>query len=280
MTLNKFYFYFLTFILILLSACTSQVQTQSSPVEPVAATQTLDPPEPPTPTVQSASATTLPKAVSPIVLEHPYALAAFSEGPFDFEIFLYQDPGFSQNPTMTWMYSDIPGVGTRVSWIYHGTGINDPVAESWGICPDISPRTIVSGVKDGDNSIREGGILLPPNAAPGSLVQYVFKLETSQGTYGGVLSFLLAQGIQWLEPSKVTIYGFDQPLQASGCIAEFQSSFMPQSTSTAEASFVITVTPPFPSGLNVEEQALENVPQVEPLTFVPLQGMHHSDGVK
>ena len=167
--MNKIYFYILTFILILLSACTSQVQTQSSPIEPVAATQTLDPPELPTPTVQSASATTLPKAVSPIVLEQPYALAAFSEGPFDFEIFLYQDPGFSQNPTMTWMYSDLPGVGIHVSWTYEGSGINEPASVSWGICPDIASRETLPSIQGGDNSIREGGIVLPENIAAGSL---------------------------------------------------------------------------------------------------------------
>ena len=137
------------------------------------------------PTLFSTSTPVSPAPGSPISLEQPFAKAAFQEGPFDFEFYLYQDPGFSRNPSMTWMYSDIPGVGTHVSWVYHGPGLDNPVVELWGICPDISPRGTYPGLKEGDSSIREGGILLPQDVTPGSVVQFVLKVETSQRVYAG-----------------------------------------------------------------------------------------------
>ena len=163
---------------------------------------------------------------SPISLEQPFTKAAFQEGPFDFEFYLYQDPGFSRNPSMTWMYSDIPGVGTHVSWVYHGPGLDNPVVELWGICPDISPRGTYPGLREGDSSIREGGILLPQDVTPGSVVKFALKVETSQGVYGGILSFLLLEGSQGVEPSKVTIYPLNQAGPTVDCISELQSLFI------------------------------------------------------
>jgi hypothetical protein len=216
------------------------------------------------------SATTTPGLQ--INLEQPFEKVAFQEGPFDFEFYLYQDSGFNQNPSITWMYSDIPGVGTHVSWVYHGTGFDNPVVESWGICPEVSPRDTYPGLKEGDSSIREGGILLPQDVTPGSGVQFVFKVETSQGTYGGVLSFLLLEGSQGVEPSNVTIYAFDEAGQTVECISDLQSSTMPQSISTPSTIPMKKENPAFPSGLSVEEHMLMDAPQVDPLSFSPVQG--------
>ena len=214
-------------ILALLVACTSLVQPKPPPTDQAA--QAHDP----APADVSASALPPVKGtLLPITLENPFSKAAFEQGPFDFEFYLYEDSGFGPNPSMPWMYSDIPGVGTHVSWRYHGPAIHDPVRESWGICPDINPGDTRSGLKNGDNGIREGGVVLPQNIALGSMVQFVFKVETSQGAYGGILSFTLTLGSQGLEPSKVAIYGLHQALQATGCVADLRPSFMPQSTST------------------------------------------------
>ena len=99
-----------------------------------------------------------------------------------------------------------------------------------------------------------------------------FTLETSQGTYGGILSFLLVEGAQGVEPSKVTIYPLNQAGQTASCISELQSSFMPGSTSTPSADPVKTKFPSFPSGLSVEEHLLMEAHQVDPLSFSPVLG--------
>ncbi len=200
---------------------------------------------------------------SPIRLEQPFAKTAFQVGPFDFEFYLYQDPGFRLNPSLTWMYSDIPGVGTHVSWVYHGLGLDKTVVESWGICPDISPRDTFQSLKDGDSSIREGGILLPQYVKPGSVVQFVYKVETSQGTFGGVPSFLLAEGAQGVKPSSVTNYPLNQAGRTVDCVSDLQSSLLSQSTFTLIPTLVKKESQPFPSGLSVEEHMLRNAPQVD-----------------
>lgn len=255
-----------TAIIALLAACTYPGQPQLLSTEPVAEIRTLAPDADASPTSQPDTGTLL-----PIALEQPFTKAAFHEGPFDFEVYLLQDPGFNRNPSSAWLYSDIPGIGTHVSWKYHGPDIDDSIHVSWGICPDILPGMMKLGLIDGDNGIREGGISLPQNIAPGSLVQFIFTLQTSQGAYGGILSFLLAQGSRDLEPSRVTIHGLHQALQASGCAAALQASFVPQNSSP-DAESTIEGAPPCSAGLYVEEHELIRAPQVEPLAFVTLEG--------
>ena len=149
----------LSLTLVLLSACSPQVQSMSQATP--TAKEDLAPVSTgiPSPTFQPGLKDPLPTPGVSVSLEQPFAKVPFQEGPFDFEFYLFQDPGFSQNPSMTWMYSDIPGVGTHVSWVYHGPTLDKPVVESWGICPDISPRDTFPGLKEGDSSIREGGII-------------------------------------------------------------------------------------------------------------------------
>ena len=268
----KNYIIILTAPLILFSSCSPQDQplppSTPKPKEYLVPVSTSLP----SPTFQPSWRMPSPTPVLPISLEQPFAKTAFQEGPFDFEFYLYQDPGFSQDPPMTWMYSNIPGVGTHVSWVYHGPGLDNPVDESWGICPDISPRDSYPSLKDGDSSIREGGILLPQDVRPGSVVQFVLKVETSQGTYGGILNFLLLEGAQGVEPSNVTIYPLNQAGRTVECISDLQSSLLPQSTSISKATPVEIESPSFPSGLSVEEHMLMGAPQVDPMSFSPIQG--------
>ena len=121
----KNYIIILTATLILFSSCSPQDQplppSTPKPKEYLVPVSTSLP----SPTFQPSLRMPSPTPVLPISLEQLFAKTAFQEGPFDFEFYLYQDPGFSQDPPMTWMYSDIPGVGTHVSWVYRGPGLDD-----------------------------------------------------------------------------------------------------------------------------------------------------------
>ena len=114
--------------------------------------------------------------------------------------------------------------------------------------------------------------MLPQDVMSGSVVQFVLKVETSQGTYGGILSFQLLEGSIGVEPSKVTFNPLNQAGRMVYCISELQSSFMPQNTSTPSVHPVKTELPSIPSGLSVEEHMLIEAPHVEPLSFLPVQG--------
>lgn len=179
---------------ILQLGCSSRVSSTHSSI--VAPTGTLDqaslyvPPPPPTPHNTLTSAT-------------------FQSGPFLFDFRLYQDPGFGPDAAMAWQYSDIPGMGHYVSWVYHSPERND-ITEAWGICPDVSPRTGIGDIRDGWTEMEDGGFLLPKGSQPGDQIKFVYEIITSEGTYGGVIRFTLAQGAQGFEPIGITITSLKQ----------------------------------------------------------------------
>jgi hypothetical protein len=131
--------------------------------------------------------------------------ATVQDGPFTFDLRLYRKPEFGRNPPAPWMYSDLVGIGSHMMWVYHGTGMQGPVKVYWGCLPNLTFLSAYPSLKDGDNSGRQGGILLPEQSQANDRVQLVLKLETPQGTYGGSISFTLQQGRDGFEPVKVTI---------------------------------------------------------------------------
>jgi hypothetical protein len=111
---------------------------------------------------------------------------------------------------MAWQYSDIPGIGHHVGWIYHGPTLQAAGFEYWGTCPDVAPRSGIGILKDGVNTANEGGFLLPEKSGPGDRIQFIDKIVMPQGTYGGSISFTLRQGTKGFEPSDVTIVPLSQ----------------------------------------------------------------------
>lgn len=181
------------------------------PTQQPAATETLDlPPGQATPFTASL----------PPTPEQSFAVTTFQDGPFYFDFRLYRNPGFSRNPSMPWMYSDLVGIGSHVAWVYHGPELKGPVVERWGTCPNLVSFVIYPLLKDGDSSVREGGLLLPQQSQPGDRVWFVFQLETTYRTYGGCIGFTIQQGTEGFEPSDVTITPLGQAAQNCGCSDE------------------------------------------------------------
>lgn len=217
----------LVLTLMLFSACSIQVTTspsatptQANPITGATgaiASPTLQLVGTATPGLSAGQATPSMPSLPPTP-EQSFAVAAFQDGPFNFDFRLYRNPGFSQNPPMTWMYSDLVGVGSYVAWVYHGPELKDPVVERWGVCPDIGSFITYPLLRDGDTGAREGGFLLPRQSRPGDRVWFVFQLETAHGTYGGCIGFTIQQGAEGFEPSDVTIMPLlDQAAQNCGC---------------------------------------------------------------
>jgi hypothetical protein len=101
------------------------------------------------------------------------------------------------------MYSDLPGIGTHVSWFYQGADPTGPVTAHWGISPEIQAFVTSPTLQAGENGAREGGIVLSPEAQAGDEIRYVFKLETPQGAYGGSIRFTLRQTAEGFRPADV-----------------------------------------------------------------------------
>jgi hypothetical protein len=179
------------------SALSSPLDTPF-PVTQVPIATTISPTSTPSPDSEATYVPTLPPTP-----EQTFESDRFEAGPFSFDFRLYRNPGFGDDPSMPWMYSDLPGIGVHVSWVYHGPGLTDPVTEHWGVSPEIYSFFTHPSLQDGENSAHEGGIVLPAEAQAGDEVQYIFKLETSQGTYGGAVQFTLQQTSEGFQPSDV-----------------------------------------------------------------------------
>ncbi len=195
-------------VLLLLTSCTldsgAALTTPAQPkgavltVTPAVATVSTTPALEPSGTPTSDHVPSLPPTP-----EQTFGSARFTAGPFDFDFRLYRNPGFGQEPPLPWMYSDLPGIGTHVSWVYRGTGLEGPVTEHWGIFPETFAFVTYPALQEGANSAREGGIALPPEAQAGDEVQYIFKLETPQGTYGGAIEVTLQRTADGFQPANV-----------------------------------------------------------------------------
>jgi hypothetical protein len=207
-------------MLLFLSACTQPIPpTVSEPpaptITPTETTVSPLPTETASPEVLSGGTSPLPPSFPPTP-ENSLEVQVFQSGPFLFDFRIYRDPVFQQNPPMVWMYSDLTGIGSYVSWIYHGPEFQGPVVERWGLCPDVQPIAENPVLRDGNFGVREGGFALP-SRQPGDRVWFVYELETPQGTFGGCFGFTLRQGDQGLEPADITIRPLNPEGQNCGC---------------------------------------------------------------
>jgi len=82
--------------------------------------------------------------------------AEVTDGPFTFDLRLIQDPKFSQAPSMPWMYSDLPGYGSSMVWVYHGSGIQEEGVMYWGVGSNLNALGAFDQLQEGENGGREG----------------------------------------------------------------------------------------------------------------------------
>jgi hypothetical protein len=140
-------------------------------------------------------------------LERVFAGGHAESGPFTFTLFLYRADRFDPVTwTAPWCYSDIPGVGGYMDWVYHGPSIEGPVELGWGPESELRYGGTLEFVGDGYHMGRAGGgILLPADASPGDTMSWVMMVSTPQGCYGAALRFGLVQGPDGLEPRNISV---------------------------------------------------------------------------
>lgn len=139
--------------------------------------------------------------------QHPIGGGHAETGPFTFTLFLYRDDRL--DPTTwaaPWCYSEVPGVGVYMDWVYRGPSIQGPVVESWGPESDLSPAGRFDSLADGYHGGRAGGgIRLPGDASPGDTVGWAMTVETPEGCYGAALRFVLVEGPHGFEATNISV---------------------------------------------------------------------------
>jgi hypothetical protein len=138
--------------------------------------------------------------------QHAFGGGWAKSGPFTFTLLLYRDDRFDPVTWVApWSYSDVPGVGVYMDWVYRGPSISGPVEESWGPESDLRLTGRLDFVADGYHGGRAGGgILLPASASPGDAASGVMMVETPQGCYGAALNFVLVEGPDGLEVKDIS----------------------------------------------------------------------------
>jgi len=184
------------------------------------ALQPVNPPPPPTPTPVPPSATPVPLTLTTTEAtpevpsippqptpENPIGGGTVESGPFTFTLLLYQDDTLSPTTDVgPWAYSDLPGVGWYIGWVYHDPSLQGPISELWGTQPDVEPRVGRDKLQEGDHGGRAGGgVLLPGTSQVGDSVRLVTKVQTPHGSYGAALRFVLRQGTDGFEPTNISV---------------------------------------------------------------------------
>jgi hypothetical protein len=141
-------------------------------------------------------------------------------GPFFFDLRLFHDSSFNQQPVASSLYSDMNGIGSFMYWCYQGNKPSGPIETYWGTLPQLNQllqETYVS-VQPGSCGGRTGGIMLPGGSflsgesKAGDQVQVVLKVRTADGEFGATISFTLTQGSNGFEPIDISV----KPLQEPG----------------------------------------------------------------
>lgn len=141
------------------------------------------------------------------------------DGPFTFDLRIFQDPTLTSQPVAPSLYSDLPGFGSYLYWSYTGTEVIGPVTTYWGTEPQVEQllQATYSLVRVGSSGGRTGGIILPGGpmqpgqSKVGDREHLVLKVTTPSGEYGGVLAFTLKQGTNGLEPVDISVEALGGP---------------------------------------------------------------------
>ena len=145
--------------------------------------------------------------------ENPIGGGTVESGPFTFTLLLYQDDTLSPTTDLgPWAYSDLPGVGWYIGWVYHGPLLQGPISELWSTRPDVESRVGRDKLQEGDHGGRAGGgVLLPGTSQVGDTVRLVTKVQTPHGSYGAALRFILRQGPDGFEPTNISVEALPSP---------------------------------------------------------------------
>jgi hypothetical protein len=143
-----------------------------------------------------------------------------ASGPFTLRIALYADPAIksreeADHPSRA---SDVPGVGWRSTWTYHGPDTG-PVSETWGLLTELGQDVPPSydAIVDGQQGGRGGGgIVLPSDAKPGDRVGLGIRLGTAEGVYGAALFFTITKRAEQLLACRVAVSGWPPPGASEG----------------------------------------------------------------
>lgn len=133
-------------------------------------------------------------------------------GPFTFTLLFYEDDNLGHTTTLgRWARSALPGVGLYADWTYHGPPLDGPIDELWGTeGRSFLVRASHRDLQDGDRGGRGGGGFpgLPgwdASNQPGDTVRWVMQVQTSEGTYGAAIRFVLGEGPDGFEPTDISV---------------------------------------------------------------------------
>lgn len=149
--------------------------------------------------------------------ENIVASGTVSDGPFTFTLIVYSDPLMGpEAPLGPSSYSDLPGIGVYVNWVYNGSKIQGAISENCGTAPYINTcGSFYNELNRGDQGGRAGGgILLPGGwlsgtSEVGDQVRWLYAVYTPEGVYGVQLVFTLIQGTNGFQPSEISILSMD-----------------------------------------------------------------------
>lgn len=199
-------------VLLALVACT-----------PISSTVPMATPDPsPSSPVTEASAPLVPISEPMSIPLQPTPQSIIFEGtvesgPFLFDLRLFHDASFNQQPVASSLYSDMNGVGSFMYWCYQGNGPSGPIETYWGTLPQLHQllQETYASVQPGSCGGRTGGIMLPGGffidgeSKVGDQVQVALKVRTEDGEFGAMLVFTLAQGSNGFEPTDIAVRPLD-----------------------------------------------------------------------
>lgn len=145
--------------------------------------------------------------------ENPVGGGTVQDGPFTFDLRIFQDPTLTQQPVAPSLYSDMEGFGAFMYWSYTGSDVIDPVTTYWGTEPKVDQllQATFSLVRVGSAGGRTGGILLPGGpmfpgqSTAGDRERVVLRVTTPGGDFGAALLFTLKQGANGFEPVDISV---------------------------------------------------------------------------
>lgn len=137
------------------------------------------------------------------------------DGPFTFDLALYVDrslksPEEADHPSRA---SDIPGIGWRATWVYHGSPIR-ALDEAYGPMPHPLPVSSYHTVTDGQEGGRQGGgVVLPPDVKLGDEVGLGIRVDTADATFGAVLVFTFTGQEGQLQACEIFVSPWPGPFE-------------------------------------------------------------------
>lgn len=134
------------------------------------------------------------------------------DGPLTFDLRLFRDSNYRQDPIAPSLYSDLVGIGAYMHWSYDGAYLEGPVQVFWGTLPETG-ELLQDGapfLERGSRGGRTGGVLLPGGpflpgeSKAGDRVRVALQVSSPEASFCAVLSFTLREGPLGLEPLDIS----------------------------------------------------------------------------